>query len=491
MRKTFFQLFLLISALSATAQDINTENAREVNISTLLENDNVHRYITETFYNPDFYDYSVVGNYAETDARLDWPNPIVIALSDAEATGTESLVIFKDRDMMTELSRHTLPKDGHKIWNTVPGDTLYYRILTNDGTTLLQHGYATGTGQVRMIYAPSVCNVRDIGGWPVPGGRVRYGRIFRGGQLHSATKNFINSEDVQRFRELGITCEYDLRTNEDANGGASVNDHTISRLGPDIDYCIYEVGQYAYTQALSYPSYFRNGWNLIKQHVLNGDPLYLHCMQGCDRAGTWAFLIEGLLGVSENDLNLDYELSTFYKNTGYSRQRSDYLTVEWKLFAPMVEAVKKYPGETLQEKIEYFWLKRALIPQAEIDQLKACLIEPMPESTPTSTPLNTCSTPSLRFEKGVLKFTCDTPDAVLHILKVTPLPSTTEFRSSNSAAFAVSITCFASAPGYAPSETITQQFDVIGGTYGDLNDDNHVTISDIVTLQNLILEQDE
>ena len=39
--------------------------------------------------------------------------------------------------------------------------------------------------------------------------------------------------------------------------------------------------------------------------------MYFHCAGGADRTGTLAFLIEALVGVSENDLSKDYELTTF------------------------------------------------------------------------------------------------------------------------------------------------------------------------------------
>ena len=40
-------------------------------------------------------------------------------------------------------------------------------------------------------------------------------------------------------------------------------------------------------------------------------PVYFHCVWGADRTGTLAFLINGLLGVSYEDLVKDYEMTTF------------------------------------------------------------------------------------------------------------------------------------------------------------------------------------
>lgn len=40
-------------------------------------------------------------------------------------------------------------------------------------------------------------------------------------------------------------------------------------------------------------------------------PVYFHCNAGADRTGTLAFLIEAVLGVSEEDVVKDYEITSF------------------------------------------------------------------------------------------------------------------------------------------------------------------------------------
>ena len=47
------------------------------------------------------------------------------------------------------------------------------------------------------------------------------------------------------------------------------------------------------------------------QDVIAGKSIYFHCRIGTDRTGTLAYILEGLLGVSEEDRVDDYELSFF------------------------------------------------------------------------------------------------------------------------------------------------------------------------------------
>jgi hypothetical protein len=48
------------------------------------------------------------------------------------------------------------------------------------------------------------------------------------------------------------------------------------------------------------------------EEIVNGENIYFHCRIGTDRTGTVAYVLEGLLGVPEEDRIQDYELSFFY-----------------------------------------------------------------------------------------------------------------------------------------------------------------------------------
>ena len=48
------------------------------------------------------------------------------------------------------------------------------------------------------------------------------------------------------------------------------------------------------------------------QDIVAGENIYFHCRIGTDRTGTLAYILEGLLGVSDEEKLQDYELSFFY-----------------------------------------------------------------------------------------------------------------------------------------------------------------------------------
>lgn len=345
---------------------------RIVHSAQTVENDYVHRFITETIYDLSDYEYTNVLNYADHSLALDEPHPMVITIANSRPTGEEYVLVSKD-DAFKDARREEFVNDSVKIWNTTPGDSLYYKIMSGDGKNIIQEGIINATGQVRMIYAPSVNNIRDLGGWPVEGGgHIRYGRLYRGAKFHDSKQDYLSSEDSLRLQELGIKCEFDLRGSTEANGSNTA----YSRLGKDVAYKIVPHGMYAYVNAVQgYPEYFRYGWNQIKTYIFNGDPIFIHCSHGCDRMGTWAAVLEGVLGVSENNINLDYELSAFAPKSSLWRYRNMHQTVPDYDFRETMNYLRSLPGETFKEKCEYLLVYKARIPQADINRFRELMIE--------------------------------------------------------------------------------------------------------------------
>jgi hypothetical protein len=98
---------------------------------------------------------------------------------------------------------------------------------------------------------------------------------------------------------------------------------------------------------------FKTALEWIVECLTASKPIYMHCQGGCDRTGTMAFLLLGLLGASESDLAKDYELSCF-SSIGYGRLRTTTKAVNTYDYVGMVAAIKAYSGDTITAKFVAF-----------------------------------------------------------------------------------------------------------------------------------------
>ena len=200
----------------------------------------------------------------------------------------------------------------------IPGMRYYYKVI-DDAENLIKSKSTfkvDDTYSLRTIDIDGVHNVRDGGGWAAQGNaKLKYGMIYRGGRLTSISEE---GKDTF-FNELGIKTELDLRndgfneTEGDHNyvqcsmnqyttiipGYRSPNRHKVSD-GSDIGPMVHDP---ASLQAIK--------TSFLTLADANNYPIYFHCNAGADRTGTISYLLNGLLGVSYEDILKDFELTTF------------------------------------------------------------------------------------------------------------------------------------------------------------------------------------
>ena len=199
-------------------------------------------------------------------------------------------------------------------------------------------------GGVRMIYTPSVWNVRDLGGWACTGGRVKYGKIFRGGNFGS-----ISAADKTTIVDwLGVATDIDLRNNGETGG------ITVSPLGGSVEY--YHQPLDFYANAVSTSAASARTIAVLKKVmtcVAANKPCYFHCMSGADRTGTIAYLLLSLLGVSQSDKDKEYELTAFSDEADGKRFRStNYNVTNGNGWYPLIKYFRDtYTGENDNEKV--------------------------------------------------------------------------------------------------------------------------------------------
>jgi protein-tyrosine phosphatase len=221
-------------------------------------------------------------------------------------------------------------------------------------------------GGVRMVYTPSVWNVRDLGGWACTGGRVKYGKIFRGGHFGSIT-----DADKATFVDwLGVATDIDLRNNSETGS------ITTSPLGAGVEYFHQSLDFYA--NAVSTSAASARTVAVLKKVmacVAANKPCYFHCMSGADRAGTIAYLLLSLLGVSQSDKDKEYELTAFSDEADGKRFRnSNYNVTNGNGWYPLIKYFRDtYTGENDNEKV-VAWAVANGITAAEINAFRAAMI---------------------------------------------------------------------------------------------------------------------
>lgn len=208
----------------------------------------------------------------------------------------------------------------------------------------------------RWINLPGISNVRDVGGWKTADGtkRIRQGMIYRGSHLDifftkAAQPNKAVIRDILRIR-----TDWDLRgIKESAKGMRS---YPLE----DLNVRLYH-----------YPKKSRTPQGLAQEmHFLANNvefPVYIHCHGGADRTGEIVFILEALLGLKDQDLLTDYEMTSF--GCWGKRSRHNGLKALLTMLDKYGEAQDPYA-----KKVEAF-LKEGGLSQFDIDTLRSRLLE--------------------------------------------------------------------------------------------------------------------
>lgn len=348
-----------------------------------LENELVHGYMTTTDYSADTdYETSTAirwGYQSTADYIKSRPAPVSIHWgTDSAALSYKVIITGSNFEKTYETTENNLD-----IYNLVPGREYNYKIISvsSDGERVIEEKTFITTGKVRMLYIDNLYNVRDLGGWTTSDGKtVKYGFIFRGTELDGKAKRGVLSETGRRqFDELNIITEIDL----DESENATLDDYNHNQVA-------------AYSTGLEPDSRlvdnYRNNIELIADRIAEGKGVYFHCQAGKDRTGTLAFLLLGLLGVTEDQISMDYELTMFNhaqnKDLNPPKGHSSIVTRNVYTYSGGSQSQyrdmimwfrENYPGDSLNEKIENYCLSIGVLPET-IAYLRETLLYSKPVS---------------------------------------------------------------------------------------------------------------
>jgi protein-tyrosine phosphatase len=251
----------------------------------------------------------------------------------------------------------------------------YWRVSakTASGTVTKTGTFTTEDQTPRLLRIDKVPNIRDLGGHKtLDGRRVRQNRIFRSAGLNDNArtakdqplgfipgKNRLTPDGLRYVLDtLGVKSDVDLRSAPECRG------MTGSPLGPAVTWFNYSSSDYDGMQKPYGKAAFTKVFKVFLDE--KNYPIIFHCISGQDRTGAVAFILNGLLGVPEEELWLDWENSGFWDDglEFCHRKRFNYL----------IQGFNTVPGKTMNEKIENYVLSLGFT-QDDIAKFRRMMLE--------------------------------------------------------------------------------------------------------------------
>lgn len=350
---------------AATLGDVKTISLKEIDYNAVsftvnLENQQARAFLANTRYASSATS-SVIASYNRCPpARRDQPHSVFIPVPRQTSARNLSLTCGTDASM-ADAASYVLPADATQaeISNLVPQHHYYYKVEA-DGKVVTRGEFQT-EGTLRMIKANSVSNIRDLGGWKnYEGNRIRYGLIYRGGEMNAG--HVMTEEDCQILRQLGIAAEIDLREDIDFTDAIPIS---MSALGKDVPYLYLNLHMYGDDALEGYKEQYRQAFNFIIDNLRKNRSIYFHCIWGADRTGALAFLLEGLLGLPFDQIYKDYELTSF--SIAGLREKSG--------LDSKYSYILKLPGTNIQERFYHYWNEEVGIAKADLNDFITRLID--------------------------------------------------------------------------------------------------------------------
>lgn len=249
--------------------------------------------------------------------RLCFPEPVILKWQGGSAPFQVKLY---QSDLKVPQIFHT---DSHEfaVWNLQSHTVYRWSVSDQQGITSAEFSFTTAKSPRLIMFPERECgpiNFRDAGGYSsFFGGRVKQGMVYRGSDYNMFVQTCEENKDFM-LNVLNIRTELDLRYPQD----------TVNRTSSDLGSTV----QWIHRPVNAYHSFipeqnilFRDTMRVFADPAIY--PVFVHCNGGCDRTGEIIFLLNALLGVSDEDLLQDYELTSL---SLFSRKRNIAYFAEWR-----------------------------------------------------------------------------------------------------------------------------------------------------------------
>lgn len=215
----------------------------------------------------------------------------------------------------------------------------------------------TFTGERHVDFAGAQ-NFRDLGGYSSAGGKaVRWCQVFRSDAL------VLEDTDFHAFERLGIRTVYDLRSERECQ-------EAPDRL-PELAHTVVHVPLVTEDSAPPLDAVLADGEAFLAQvylHMLERSaptigliiagladnarlPAVFHCAAGKDRTGLVAAILLAALGVSEEDILEDYELTANYRTAERVNAVLDRIQTERGVAPEVAAGILRTPKWAMQRAL--------------------------------------------------------------------------------------------------------------------------------------------
>lgn len=252
------------------------------------------------------------------------------------------------------------PGDSYvRIDNLMTGEEYTYTVTATKGEEKETYeGKFTTAPTNRFVYLPGLKNTRDIGGYQTSfGKKVRQGMLIRGTEPDGMVVGDYYLTDPSYAKDFNFRYDFDLRE----KGLYSTT--YVEKLGENVSHKLYSSPCYGNIFSDSNLSTMKEIFTDLadKEHY----PMYMHCTHGADRAGTIVFLLQGLLGVSEEDMKFEYELTGFT----YPRYAGG------KELNGIYGGLEGIAGKNINEKIENYLINQVGLTKVQINTIRDIFLE--------------------------------------------------------------------------------------------------------------------
>lgn len=344
----------LFYALFATFALCSCEANSAIKLNPIIDGVEIHTEHQKAFLedtNP-----SNIGKYAAYASLEGYANPVPVSFSwkNGKAPFTFDIYEFDNpsneyiiKTNSRKLDLYNLKVNTKYVWKVVGANE-------EDRNAAATNEFTTCETILRNINA-DIDNFRDLGGYLTSNGkRVKQGLIYRSAEINKnkdmSGTVLANKEGLDVLNnQLKIKTEIDLRKNEIVDGVNEKGGIEKSPISDSVTYLnlpMYYDGE----NMLAHSDESKNATNLasIKSffETLMDEknyPIVFHCVQGKDRTGMLAYILNALLGVSKDDLYRDYLFTNFSHSVGSACKTND-IDTRYGL------TINRCEGETLQEK---------------------------------------------------------------------------------------------------------------------------------------------